>query len=248
MRNITKLCGGLVAGLLSVHCSNFCDEYPEACGTADAGGSPATGGSATGAGGAGGGPLGGAGTGGGGGETPVGPFDVTVSLVDAQGDITPDVAVLVSDSAGEIVELSDTGPSGSVVVSVPNHGRVSVFHDDSATKRAYSAEVVEGMSTLTFQLPPPLAGPATDANISVTCSGNCGLYRELSLSCHRALYVADTTPPYVTTVAANRGCPDADTYEAFAIALGRLAPLLSPLAIRYNLLSRLKNERLSRKV
>ncbi|MBL8744036.1 MAG: hypothetical protein JNK04_23175 [Myxococcales bacterium] len=143
---------------------------------------------------------------------------MNVSLVDTLGDAIPSVAVLVSNPDGQIGELTSTGPSGSVVVSVPNHGRVSVFHNISVNKRAFSAEVVEGMTELTFQRPAELGNPILQIGLSASCAVGCGSSRELSVSCLPAEVVGDTTSPYSASVQTYYGCPGSNVFDAFMVS------------------------------
>lgn len=221
-------------GVLSLNCGGtFCEAYPEACGEAG-GGAGSGGGPVSGAGSPGGGPSGGAGAGavgGGGGEAPVGPFDVTVSLVDFAGDTTTNAPVLVSGLAGEVLEIADTGALGSVTVSVPNHGRVSLFYDDGSEKRVFSAEVVEGVSDLSFNRPTPANAPVLQVRVGASCFSGCGATRELSVSCRDPIPITGASP-YLESVQSYEGCPGSSVFDAFIIAYDASG---KAVAIAYNL-------------
>ncbi len=217
MRWIRTACGVASLVIFTIDCGGaFCDEYPEACGSA--GGALAGGeGPVAGA------PRGGHGGGedGGGGAGPVAPIEVAVSVVDGEGDPGPQIPLLVTDPDGALLLETDTGVDGVRAVEVPEHGRVWAFLAYGGVSYVYSAEVVTGVSTLRFLLrpDPPVVNDPEDTEINFYCdSAACGVTREASLSCRQPITITDIGPYYSQTVSGYRGCDGSPNVDAFLLA------------------------------
>ncbi|NUP04554.1 MAG: hypothetical protein HOW73_00655 [Polyangiaceae bacterium] len=165
--------------------------------------------------------IGGMGAGGGGGGAPPAFVDLTIEVVRFDGTPLDGRSVLVSDAASEMVETTTTGADGKVTVTAPTFGLVTVFEDDTSnTFKLYASSVFvdPSIGSVRFVQGDGMSiGNTYTVNVQSYC-GPCGKGTvEIGLSCdHQKTATLDVTT-WEVAYNAYRGCPGADTMEAYLV-------------------------------